>query len=243
MNDYKLLSSQGFRIDGRRPHELREIKCKLGISAGADGSAFVEQGNTKVLVSVHGPHDITSFKSRLLHDRAYINCEFRSAPFSGYKRKKSSLFDKMNKQMEVVLKQAFETTILSWLYPRSQIDIFFLPLSTDGGICSACINAGTLALIDAGISLKDFLCACSSGIINDEPLVDINHFEKTLGGAELNLAVLQKSGAIVCDELATERLHRDHIAKIRYKALEGCKQTYEILDAVVRKHYIQSNIS
>ncbi len=54
----ELLSDQGFRIDGRRSHELRRVQCKLGVFSQADGSAYVEQGNTKVLAAVYGPHEV-----------------------------------------------------------------------------------------------------------------------------------------------------------------------------------------
>ena len=52
------------------------------------------------------------------------------------------------------LKQTFEATIKTELYPRSQIDIFVEVLQADGGNYCACVNAATLALIDAGIPLK-----------------------------------------------------------------------------------------
>lgn len=48
----------GLRVDGRRPPELRKLQCKLGVFHQADGSAFLEQGNTKVLATVYGPHDV-----------------------------------------------------------------------------------------------------------------------------------------------------------------------------------------
>lgn len=34
------------------------IRCSLGIFAQADGSAYLEQGNTKVLAAVYGPHEV-----------------------------------------------------------------------------------------------------------------------------------------------------------------------------------------
>ena len=58
MAGLELLSDQGFRIDGRRPHELRKIDCRLGVFHQADGSAYIEQGNTKVLAAVYGPHEV-----------------------------------------------------------------------------------------------------------------------------------------------------------------------------------------
>ena len=54
----ELLSDQGFRVDGRRADELRRLQCRLGVFTQADGSAYVEQGNTKVLAAVYGPHEV-----------------------------------------------------------------------------------------------------------------------------------------------------------------------------------------
>lgn len=55
----ELLSDQGLRLDGRRPDELRNIRCRLGVFSQADGSAYIEQGNTKVLATVYGPHQVS----------------------------------------------------------------------------------------------------------------------------------------------------------------------------------------
>ena len=52
MSGYELLSDQGLRADGRRANELRRIRCRQGVFGQADGSAYLEQGNTKVLAAV-----------------------------------------------------------------------------------------------------------------------------------------------------------------------------------------------
>jgi len=54
-----MLSDQGLRMDGRRPTELRKLSCRLGVFTQADGSAYIEQGNTKVLATVYGPHEVS----------------------------------------------------------------------------------------------------------------------------------------------------------------------------------------
>ena len=48
----------GLRLDGRRPNELRKIKCEIGVFSQADGSAVLSQGNTKVIATVYGPHEV-----------------------------------------------------------------------------------------------------------------------------------------------------------------------------------------
>lgn len=56
--DTKDLQQDGLRIDGRRPKEIRKINIRLGVFGQADGSAYVEQGKTKVLATVYGPHQV-----------------------------------------------------------------------------------------------------------------------------------------------------------------------------------------
>lgn len=51
-------NNKGLRIDGRRANELRRVNCKTGILAQADGSAYIEQGNTKCLATVYGPREV-----------------------------------------------------------------------------------------------------------------------------------------------------------------------------------------
>lgn len=48
----------GLRIDGRRPNELRKLQCEVGVFAQADGSATLSQGNTKIVATVYGPHEV-----------------------------------------------------------------------------------------------------------------------------------------------------------------------------------------
>ena len=45
----EFISPEGLRQDGRRPHELRQLRCEIGLLSKADGSASFEMGNTKVI--------------------------------------------------------------------------------------------------------------------------------------------------------------------------------------------------
>lgn len=66
MPGHDLISEQGLRLDGRRANELRRIRCKLGVFSQPDGSAYLEQGNTKVLAAVYGPHQVKFYCSKRL---------------------------------------------------------------------------------------------------------------------------------------------------------------------------------
>ena len=236
MAAFELLSDQGLRMDGRKSGELRRIQCNMGVFGQADGSAYLEQGNTKVLAAVYGPHEVRgSNKSKTSHDRALVNCQYSMAVFSTGERKRRPRGDRKSLEMTMHLRQAFEAAIKTELYPRSQIDIFVEVLQADGGNYCACVNAATLALIDAGIPLRDYVCACTASLVNDTPLVDISSLESTTGGPELTVAVLPKSGEIVLTEMS-QRFHMDHLEKVMEVALEGCRDVFNILDKEVRRH-------
>ena len=70
-------------------------------------------------------------------------------------------------EVGLVVEQTFATAVMGHLYPRSQIDIFLEVLQSDGGTrarsppgltctgtTTACMNAATLALMDAGVAMK-----------------------------------------------------------------------------------------
>lgn len=60
---------------------------------------------------------------------------------------------------------------------RSQIDIVVEVMQSDGGLKSACLNAITLALIDAGLPMRDFMASCTASCIDGHVLVDTNYIE------------------------------------------------------------------
>lgn len=55
----------GLRVDGRRALELRQIRMRMGVFGQADGSAYIEHGNTKVLATVYGPHQVRAVSKYL----------------------------------------------------------------------------------------------------------------------------------------------------------------------------------
>ena len=74
------------------------------------------------------------------------------ATFSGTERKNRPHGDWKTIEMTMHLKQTFEAVILTEKFPKPQIDIYVEVLQSDGSNFCACVNAATLAIIDAGKS-------------------------------------------------------------------------------------------
>ncbi|KAF5301207.1 hypothetical protein FQA39_LY10793 [Lamprigera yunnana] len=236
MSKKELLSKIGLRQDGRRADELRRIRCKLGVFSQPDGSAYLEQGLTKVLATVYGPHQVRGSRSKAQHDMAIINCQFSMAVFSTGERKKRPRGDRKSTEISIHLQQALMATVKAELYPWSQIDVYVEVLHADGGILPACINAATLALIDAGIPLKEYICACTASLANSNiAMIDISNYEEIIGGPVLTVAALPMSGKIILLEMS-KRFHLDHLPKVLNVAVQGCKDIKVILDEAVKHH-------
>jgi len=89
------VTPEGLRLDGRRPHELRRMQSRMGVLCESDGSAYVEMGNTKVLVAVYGPREVRHRgKAVSNQDHAVLNCEYSMATFSSGERRRRTRGDR-----------------------------------------------------------------------------------------------------------------------------------------------------
>ncbi|KAL8739128.1 MAG: hypothetical protein Q9181_000157 [Wetmoreana brouardii] len=235
------------RLDGRRWNELRRMHAQISTQAAADGSSYLEMGNTKVICTVSGPSEgrrggAGGGGSGGGDANASVQVEVGIAGFSGVDRKRRGRGDKRISEMQMAITNAFSDSLFTHLYPHSTILITLHVLSQDGSLLAACLNAATLALIDAGVPMSDYIVACTSGSTssyssNDEaadPLLDLNGLEEqelpfltvgTLGAGEKVSVLVMES-----------RVQVERLEGMLAVGVDGCKQVREILDSVVRRH-------
>ncbi|KAG6896578.1 hypothetical protein C0992_007330 [Termitomyces sp. T32_za158] len=227
----EILNQGGFRSDGRRQFELRDMSIDLAQQGQADGSAVVTHGLTHVLVSVFGPRE-AKVRSQAFHDRANINVEVAVAAFSTGDRRKRARGDKRILELAATIKSTFEPVVQTNLYPRSQIDVFVQVLQQDGGLLQACINATTLALVNAGIPLLDFVCAVTGGVHSTSPLLDLTLLEEN-DIPHVTVAVMPKTGRVTLVTMET-RLHVDRFEEIFRLAADAGKVLHGEMKSAVR---------
>lgn len=76
------------RLDGRRWNELRRIHAQISTQAAADGSSYLEMGNTKVVCTVSGPTEPKMGTGTRGTGEAKIEVEIGFAGFSGVERRR-----------------------------------------------------------------------------------------------------------------------------------------------------------
>ncbi|PIA49166.1 hypothetical protein AQUCO_01300197v1 [Aquilegia coerulea] len=217
----EFVSPEGLRLDGRRPMEMRQIRGEVGAVSKADGSAIFEMGNTKVIAAVYGPREVQN-RGQQMSDQALVRCEYSMANFSTGDRMRKPKGDRRSIEISLVIRQTMEACIMTHLMPRSQIDIFVQVLQADGGTRSACINAATLALADAGIPMRDLVTSCSAGYLNSTPLLDLNYIEDSAGGPDVTVGILSKLDKVTLLQMDA-KLPMDIFENVMQLAVEGCK--------------------
>ncbi|XP_031254925.1 exosome complex component RRP41 homolog [Pistacia vera] len=209
------VSSEGLRLDGRGPSEMRQLQAEIGVVAKVDGSAMFEMGNTKVTAAVYGPREVQN-RSQQITDQAPVRCEYSMANFSIGDRMRKPKVDRRSTEVSLVISQTMEACILTNLMPRSQIDIFVQVLQADGGTRSACINAATLALADVGIPMRDIVTSCSAGYLNSIPLLD------SAGGPDVTVGILPTLDKVTLLQMDA-KLPTNTFEDVMQLATEGCK--------------------
>eukprot|EP00045_Choanoeca_perplexa_P009409 m.90490 g.90490 ORF g.90490 m.90490 type:complete len:242 (-) comp14884_c0_seq5:1403-2128(-) len=230
MSRREYISPEGLRQDGRRPKELRQLRVKLGVFPSADGSAYLEQGNTKVIVVVSGPSD-----SNTKGQKVQVNCEYSLASFSTTQRRDRSRSDRKSTEHGMRIAKTLETVILSDVYPKSRINVMIQVLQADGGVLAAAINAATIAMMSAGVPMKGFVCACSAGVLDGTPVLDMNHTESMAEGPELTIAYLPRTETMILNQLES-RVHIDLYEQLQEFAVDGCVALQALLKKIVAQH-------
>ena len=156
-----LINEQGIRLDGRRIDELRPVKIEVGNLKNADGSAYIQFGENKIMAAVYGPKEVHP-KHSALPDRSVLRCRYHMSPFSTEERKNPA---PSRREIEIskVIREALVPAVLLEDYPRTAIDVYVEVLQSDGGSRCAGISAAAVALADAGINMRDLVSACDTG--------------------------------------------------------------------------------
>ncbi len=194
-SNIKLINEEGLRNDGRKFNELRPIRIEVGVLNRADGSAYIEWGGNKVLVAVYGPREAFP-KHTQNPSRAIINARYNMAAFSVDERKRPGP-DRRAIEISKVISEALEVAVFTEQFPRTSIDVYIEVLQADAGTRIAGLTAASVALVDAGIPMKDMVVGCAAGKIDGKVVLDLNKEEDNFGQADLPMAIIPRTDEIV----------------------------------------------
>lgn len=135
--------------------------------------------------------------------------------------------------MQTSLVRTFEKNLMLHLYPRTVIEVEVHVLQQDGGLLGCLVNGITLACIDAGIAMYDYISGVSVGLYDTTPLLDINSLEEA-AMSEVTLGVVGKSEKLSL-LVVEDRIPLDRLESVLAIGIAGAHRIRDLMDVAVRK--------
>lgn len=228
------MKEQFIRKDGRPFNSLRTIKMEVGVLNNADGSAYIECGNNKILVGVYGPKELYS-KKHSKPDGAVLRCKYNMIPFSVTERKRPGP-DRRSTEISKLISEAITPAIFLEKYPRSSIDISIEVLEAEGGTRCLGIVGASLALADAEIPMRDLISACAVGKVDNHIVVDLSEEEDQTGQADMPVAIMPRTGDITFLQM-DGNLSVPEFEEALQLAYDGCYYINQLQQQTLLKKY------
>ncbi len=226
------------RIDGRAFDETRPMEAKVGVIKRADGSAMFKIGNTWAYAAVYGPRNL---HPKFLQDpqRGILRCNYNMMPFSSSGERVRPGGSRRSKEISLVTQKALLPVLNLEEYPNSVVDVFIELPQTEAGSRCAGICAASMALADAGLEMKDLVCAVSVGKVADKLLVDLDYSEESypdVSVADIPIAMMPNSGKITLLQMDGE-VKKEELMKVLEMGKKALLEIYEIQKKALKEKY------
>ena len=221
------LITNKIRIDGRKPTEIRPITCETKVLPRTHGSALFTRGETQALaVTTLGARedekmieslDGIAFKRFMLHYNFPSFCVGETRAPRGPGRREIGHGTLAERGLTPVLPTKAE-------FPYT-IRLVSEVLESNGSSSMATVCAGSLAMMDAGVPLKEATAGIAMGLISDGKdnviLSDILGDEDHLGDMDFKVVGTEKGITALQMDIKIKGLGRDVVEQSLMQAREG----------------------
>jgi len=190
------------RDSDRRADELRPVRFTRRFTRHAEGSVLVEMGHTRVLCTASVEEKVPPFlKGR---GQGWVTAEYGMLPRAtntrGSREAASGKQSGRTQEIQRLIGRSLRAVTDMAKLGERQVTLDCDVLQADGGTRCASITGAMVALADAVATLRekglvaenplrDFVAAVSVGIVNGEPMLDLDYPEDSACGTDMNVVM------------------------------------------------------
>ncbi len=197
------------RHANRQPDELREISVRRGFTGSAPGSVLIQSGRTTVLCTASVDPQVPGWLAG--QGRGWITAEYSMLPGSTSPRKRrdrGAKLDGRSTEIQRLIGRSLRAVADLAALGERTLAIDCDVLEADGGTRTASITGALIAVVDAlhtiraelpdpaRYPLREGVAAVSAGIVDGQPLLDLDHREDSAASVDMNV-VMTASGQFV----------------------------------------------
>ena len=235
----QLILNEGRRLDGRKPAEIRPIACEVGVLPRPHGSALFTRGETQVLgvLTLGSVQDEQRVETLTGEETRQFMLHYNFPPFSVGEVKRVGSPSRRD-----IGHGGLSTRALESILPDSEnfdytIRLVSEVLESNGSSSMGTVCAGTLAMMDGGVPIKNPVSGIAMGLVKEgdqvvilsDILGDEDHagdmdFKVTgtrdgITALQMDIKILELSRDIMHNALEQARLGRLHILEKMMSAL------------------------
>lgn len=237
------------RNDGRKSDQLRPVNFKLDYIEYPEGSVLIAAGKTRVLCNVSVIQGVPAWMDYPESNRGWITAEYALLPRSTNTRvsRETSGLRGRTQEIKRLIGRSLRAGFNLDLLGRRTLIVDCDVLQADGGTRTAAITGGYLALaialndlVDRGeIPAEVFLhpvAAVSVGLLDSEPLLDLNYKEDSRADADLNVVINAQGEYIEVQGTAEgDTFSRDQLNILLNLAEKGIQELLQLQQAQLVK--------
>ncbi|XP_050224265.1 polyribonucleotide nucleotidyltransferase 2, mitochondrial [Mercurialis annua] len=246
--------SEGFRVDGRGLDEVRPLYCEAGHLPQLHGSALFNRGDTQVLctVTLGAPGDAQRLESLVGPSTKRFMLHYTFPPYSINEVGKRAGLNRR----EVGHGTLAEKALLGVLPPEDDfpyaVRINSEVMASDGSTSMATVCGGSMALMDAGIPLREHVAGVSVGLVSEvDPstgaikdyriLTDILGLEDHLGDMDFKIAGTRNGVMAIQLDIKPAGIPLEIICESLDHALKGRLQILDHMEREINAPRIQND--
>ncbi|MGV3024995.1 ribonuclease PH [Clostridium thermobutyricum] len=188
------------RIDGRKNEQIRNVKVTRGYTKYAEGSVYIEVGDTKVLCNVSTEDKVPPFLKG--KGEGWITAEYNMLPRSTGVRKVRDIarlkVDGRTMEIQRLIGRALRSVVDLKALGEKTLWVDCDVIQADGGTRTTSISGAFIALVDAVnkihkekpfkvYPIRNFVAATSVGIVNGEKVIDLCYEEDSTAKVDMNI--------------------------------------------------------
>lgn len=230
------------RVDGRKNDQIRNAKITRNFTKYAEGSVFIEVGDTKVLCNVSVEEKVPPFLKG--SGEGWITAEYNMLPRATASRKVRDIarlkVDGRSMEIQRLIGRALRSVVDLKALGERTLWIDCDVIQADGGTRTTAISGAFIALVDAVNKLhkirpfkvypiRSFLAATSVGIVHGEKLLDLCYIEDSNAKVDMNVIMTDEGKFVEVQGTGEESpFSRDDLNDLFDLAEKGIKQMIHI---------------
>ena len=217
------------RIDGRKRDEVRDIECEVDFLPRVHGSALFTRGETQVLGAVTlGTGDDEKIIDNLWNSyRKKFFLDYNFPPYCVGETGRLGFQSRREIGHGFLAEKALKAVIPSHSAFPYTIRIVSEVLESNGSSSMGTVCAGMMALMSAGVPVKDQIAGIAMGLIKEKDqfvvLSDILGDEDHLGDMDFKIAGSDKGITALQMDIKIDSIDFNTIEKALKQAVSGCK--------------------